>query len=77
MALGLPWNSVLRRCRPVRFRLLQRDAHFHRAGIFDHGLIQAPLLVRILPHGNNDTAYMQSKKRDYVTETVSRKARST
>lgn len=63
LALGLPRHAVFWRDRTVCFRLLQRDAYLHRARIPYHGVIQTPLLVRVLPYGNHDAAYLQSQKR--------------
>ncbi len=58
MALGLPRHALFRRRRAVCLRLLQCDAHLHRAWISHHDFIQAPFLVRVLPHGNHDSAHM-------------------
>lgn len=62
LALGLSWHAVFRRCRTVCLWLLQRDAYLHSTGLSYHGFIQTPLMVRLLPHGNHDTANLQSKK---------------
>ena len=35
----------------------------HRTWIPYHGSLQAALLVRVLPYGNHDAAYLQSQKR--------------
>lgn len=48
---------------PVCLWVLQRDAHLHRAGAGDHGAVQAPLLVRLLPHGHHDPAGMRRAQR--------------
>lgn len=61
VALGLSRHPVFGRRGAVRFRLLQCNAYLHRTGIFYHDIIQAPLLVRVLPYGNNDAAYLQGK----------------
>ncbi len=58
MALGLPRHAFFRRRRTVRLRFLQCDAHLHRAWISHYDFIQAPFLVRVLPHGNYDPAHM-------------------
>ena len=59
VALGLSWNALARWRCTVCFWLLQRDAHFHRAGPHNHGAVQAAQLVRLLPHGHDDTAHLQ------------------
>ena len=75
--IKLPWQWAYHgetvapwRCA-VCFWLLQRDAHFHRAGPHNHGAVQAAQLVRLLPHGHDDAAHLQSEsrqKREFVTE---------
>lgn len=50
----LPWQWALPRRRgplgrPVRLRFLQRNAYLHGAGPGNHGSLQTPLLVRLLP----------------------------
>ena len=62
VALGLSRHPVFRRRHAVCLWLLQCDAHIHRAGIPYHGLIQAPLLVRVLSYGYDDTADLPGKK---------------
>ena len=62
VALGLSRHPVFRRRRTVCLWLLQCDAHIHRAGIPYHGLIQTPLLVRVLSYGHDDTADLPGKE---------------
>ena len=61
MALGISRDTIPSRRCSVRLRLLQRDAHLHRVGPHHHGAVQAPQLVRILPHGHHDPADMQGE----------------
>ena len=61
MAMGILWWSIPLG-GPVLLRVLQRDAYFHCAGNNNYGSVPAPELVCILPHGNNDPAYMPGQK---------------
>ena len=63
LALGLPRRPVPPRRGPVCLRLLRRHAHLHRAGADHYGAVQAPQLVRLLPHGHHDPAHLQGEGR--------------
>ena len=68
VALGISRNAFLRRCCTIRIRFLQHNAHINDPRFRDYAAIQTPLMVRLLSDGNNDTAYLQGKERDQVTE---------
>ena len=68
--LGLSRNVAPPGRGAVCLRILQRDAHLHGAGAYHYGAVQASQLVRLLPYGNHDSADLQSKKRDLVTEAL-------
>ena len=67
LALGLPWNSVPSGGSAVCLRLLQRDAHLHSAGSGHYGSVQAPQLVRLLPHGDHDAADLPGQTSNFIT----------
>jgi len=45
----------------IRFRVLRRHAYLDRAGIGDDGYMETPLMVRILPDGNDDAGHLQTQ----------------
>ena len=76
VAMGLPRHGVpCGRCA-VRLWLLRRDAYLHRAGTDHDGAVQAPQLVRVLPHGHDDAADLQGKKRQAVQGGIALKRRT-
>ena len=58
LGLGVSRDAVPPRSGPVRLRLLRRYADVNRFGPHHHGPFQAPQLVRLLPHGDHDSADM-------------------
>lgn len=66
LALGISRNGPASGRGTVCFRILQRNADLHRSGARHYGAFQAPKLVRILPDGNHDSAYLQSAQRKRV-----------
>lgn len=66
LALGLSRHPLFRRRRAIRLRLLQCHAHIHDTGISYNALMETALLVRILPDGNDDAAYMQGKGQEII-----------
>lgn len=62
-ALGLSWHSVRPLGGPVCLWFLFFDAHFHPHRLHCHGAVDAPLLVRLLPHGYHDPADLPGEGR--------------
>ena len=68
VALGISRNGILRRRRTVRIRILQHNVDFHNTRLCDHDTLQATFMVCLLSYGHYDSAHMQGKKRDKVTD---------
>ena len=47
--------------RAVRLRLFRRDADVHRAGAYHDGAVPAPVVVRVLPHGDDDPGNLSTE----------------
>ena len=47
--------------RAVRLWLLQYHGHVHGIGPYFPAAMEAPLLVRVLSHGNHDAVNLQGK----------------
>ena len=69
VALGISRNAVFTGSGTVCLRILQRDAYLNSPGVCYDDFIQTPLLVRVLPHGNNDAADLQGEKYGAVENT--------
>ena len=62
LELGLSRDAVPSGRGSVRLWLLQRNAHLHRPGPHYDGAVQAPQLVRLLPHGDHDPVDLPGQK---------------
>ena len=64
----LPWHWAYHGTLfHLGLRLLQRDAHLHSAGSGHYGSVQAPQLVRLLPHGDHDAADLPGQTSNFIT----------
>ena len=62
LGVGISRNGSFTVGSTVRIRILQRYAYLDNFRICHYDFVQAAFMVRLLSYGDNDTAYLQSKK---------------